>query len=130
VGAAERFPTLFVVRGPQQGAVFPLGPVQTLGRDESADVQLHDRAISRVHASIVVREGIVLVEDLDSRNGTAVDGIALGRDAVPLQDGSYVALGPVTLAKFRLVDRLELEALQELHAATLRDPLTRLYNRR
>jgi two-component system cell cycle response regulator len=120
---------LFVVRGPQQGAIFPLSPEQTLGRDESADLRLGDDAISRVHARVILRGGEVFVEDLGSRNGTTVRGEAL-RGTTRLEDGDYVGLGPVTLLKFRMMDDLELGALRRLHESTLRDPLTRLYNRR
>jgi signal transduction histidine kinase len=45
-----------------------------IGRDASCDVVLDDRTTSRKHASVTVREDGVYLEDLDSRNGTFIDG--------------------------------------------------------
>jgi pSer/pThr/pTyr-binding forkhead associated (FHA) protein len=45
------------------------------GRAASADLQIDDPRVSRLHARIEMREDGVYVEDLGSRNGTAVDGI-------------------------------------------------------
>lgn len=45
-----------------------------IGRDASCDVVLDDRTVSRKHASVVVEKDAVYVNDLDSRNGTYIDG--------------------------------------------------------
>ena len=45
-----------------------------LGRNPHADVQLDDCWASRVHCEISEISGILLVRDLDSKNGTAVNG--------------------------------------------------------
>jgi pSer/pThr/pTyr-binding forkhead associated (FHA) protein len=45
-----------------------------VGRAPSADLRLDDPRVSRLHARIEMRDDGVYVEDLGSRNGTAVDG--------------------------------------------------------
>ena len=48
-----------------------------VGRAPSADLRLDDPRVSRLHARIEMRDDGVYVEDLGSRNGTAVDGEAV-----------------------------------------------------
>ena len=46
-----------------------------IGRGSDADFVLaDDNAVSRAHAEIAVRAGLCLVRDLDSCNGTLVNG--------------------------------------------------------
>jgi pSer/pThr/pTyr-binding forkhead associated (FHA) protein len=45
-----------------------------VGRAPSADLRLDDPRVSRLHARIEIRDDGVYVEDLGSRNRTAVDG--------------------------------------------------------
>ncbi len=46
---------------------------QIIGRSESADIQLDDRWVSRQHCRVDVQEGVVVVQDLESRHGTLVN---------------------------------------------------------
>jgi FHA domain len=48
-----------------------------VGRAPSADLRLDDPMVSRLHARIEMRDDGVYVEDLGSRNGTTVDGVAV-----------------------------------------------------
>ncbi len=45
-----------------------------IGRDEECDLVLNDRAISRQHARIWREEGLFFINDLESKNGTWVNG--------------------------------------------------------
>ncbi|MGD0472882.1 MAG: FHA domain-containing protein [Candidatus Velthaea sp.] len=45
-----------------------------VGRAPNADLRIDDPQVSRLHARIEMRDDGVYVEDLDSRNGTRVDG--------------------------------------------------------
>ncbi len=68
-------PTLFVIRGNDQGTRFELeGSTITIGRDSSNQVQLHDTGVSRHHAEIKRVENRFLLVDLNSSNGTLVNG--------------------------------------------------------
>jgi pSer/pThr/pTyr-binding forkhead associated (FHA) protein len=66
---------LEIVEGPEAGRLIPLNGPTELGRDPSAGVALlQDELISRRHAKITPVEDGLQVEDLDSQNGTFVDG--------------------------------------------------------
>ncbi|HKX43562.1 MAG TPA: FHA domain-containing protein [Burkholderiaceae bacterium] len=49
--------------------------------------------LSRRHAHIFQKDGGAWIEDLDSSNGTFVDGLRLQEHAVPLEDGMLLAFG-------------------------------------
>ncbi len=66
---------LIVQRGPLNGrrlqiSKFPM----TIGRDDSNDLAINDTEISRFHLRIKQRGRLVIVEDLESRNGTYLNG--------------------------------------------------------
>jgi len=76
-------------------------PVLSLGRASTNDVPLGDRTLSRAHARIerTVREDggeTVLLVDLGSRNGTALNGTRLSAPAA-LKAGDRIRLGETTL---------------------------------
>jgi S-DNA-T family DNA segregation ATPase FtsK/SpoIIIE len=70
----------FVVReGPDAGQVLPLSRgVYVIGR-AATDIVVADPALSRTHARLTVTEDSIVLEDLDSANGTFVDGGAITR---------------------------------------------------
>ncbi len=68
-------PVLMVVGGPAAGSVLPLtGARAIVGRDDDCDLSLDDAAVSRRHLAIWYEGQRGYVEDLGSRNGTAVGG--------------------------------------------------------
>jgi Nif-specific regulatory protein len=68
----------------------------TLGRAPSNDVVLHDERASRVHAEILFAPGGWVVRDLQSRNGTTVNGIAVISER-PLAAGDVICIGLVQI---------------------------------
>ncbi len=67
------------------------GPV-VLGRDPSNQLTLGDPAVSRKHCSISqVSGGIFEIADLDSHNGTFVNGMRVGRETI--QNGDRIRIG-------------------------------------
>lgn len=85
-------PTLFVIRGADQGSRFELtGPTVQLGRDLSNTIQLHDTEVSRYHAEIRGAQLNYTIFDLDSSNGTFVNGRRV--DQHPLSSGDQVQVG-------------------------------------
>jgi DNA-binding NtrC family response regulator len=66
-----------------------------LGRQ--GDGRLLHPTVSRAHAAIAwsPEAGAHLVRDLDSHNGSVLDGVPLGRRPRPLRDGSVLRLGSV-----------------------------------
>jgi pSer/pThr/pTyr-binding forkhead associated (FHA) protein len=81
-------------------------PVRTtlanIGRADYNDLVLPDDSVSTVHAKLQLREGIWMIVDLNSTNGTFVDGERVPSDA-PLAPGSLLRFGEVR-AFFEPVD--------------------------
>lgn len=66
------------LNGPQPGQVFPLKTgTMILGRESGCDIQIKDRGISKQHVRLQVTEDKVIITDLDSTNGTFVNGIKI-----------------------------------------------------
>ena len=67
------------------------GPVLQIGRAPGCDIVLDDRNVSRRHAEIRRRGPVVVLVDLDSTNGTIVNGRRVREH--PLADGDRITLG-------------------------------------
>jgi hypothetical protein len=85
------------------GERYPLmGPITVLGRDDSADIILDDPGVSRRHSEVrVTHDGphlVVSIRDLDSTNGTFVNGERVSSQR--LSGGDQVTVGR-TSATFR-----------------------------
>jgi len=65
-----------------------------VGRSGENDLVLQDHSVSRSHASLTVRDGRIMVEDLGSRNGTKVRGVAVSAPT-PVESGTFVSFGDV-----------------------------------
>lgn len=71
----------------------PLSGERTVvGRSPEADLQLEDEAVSWNHLEIERRGDVLMATDLDSRNGTALNGEPLDRPR-RLADGDTLILG-------------------------------------
>jgi pSer/pThr/pTyr-binding forkhead associated (FHA) protein len=67
--------TLRVLDGADRGRVFDNLPTPvTIGREEGNTVQLNDERISRFHIKIQEDQGKLVLTDLESTNGTRVNG--------------------------------------------------------
>lgn len=103
--------------------------VVVIGRDETATLELSDASVSRRHAKVRFLDGQVLVEDLGSTNGTAVNGQII--DRATLNVGDHLEVGAVSLR----LDLLSLEEVGHLESviqrleAPKRDQLTGLLTR-
>jgi len=71
-----------------------------LGRHPECDVVLDQGAVSRQHAQISVIDGEYFIEDLHSRNGTLVNGLAID-SRYKLSDGDEVKICDLALAFHR-----------------------------
>lgn len=67
-----------------------------IGRSEEMGLTLHCRTVSGTHAEIQERGGALLLSDLNSTNGTFINGQRL-IDPVPLADGDLLQFGRVAL---------------------------------
>jgi FHA domain len=85
---------LIFTSGPREGQSVDIDrPRLTIGRVDEADVQVPDFKVSREHA-VIERDngGRVVLRDLDSRNGTFVDGVRLQEPRI-LSGGEELRFG-------------------------------------
>lgn len=75
-----------------------------VGRDHDCVVRLDSATVSRRHARIVVAGGQATVEDLDSKNGTQLNGRGF-EQAARLKDGDQIQVGSIAMT-YRLPARL------------------------
>ena len=67
--------TFQVLEGIDKGRIFrELAPPVTIGREEGNLLRLNDERVSRFHAKIQLDQGEVILTDLESTNGTRVNG--------------------------------------------------------
>ncbi|HOU94439.1 MAG TPA: FHA domain-containing protein, partial [Polyangiaceae bacterium] len=71
-----------------------------VGRSVHCHVTIEDPLVSRQHARLLVTRSGTTIEDLDSRNGTLVNGRAI-RAAVELRDGDRIRIGTLELVYSR-----------------------------
>lgn len=64
----------------------------SIGRSKESDVRIDDRYASGLHARVFSREGRFFVEDMNSTNGTLLNGATLKGEA-ELIDGDTVQIG-------------------------------------
>jgi DNA-binding winged helix-turn-helix (wHTH) protein len=74
--------------------------INIVGRDRDADLHIDDPSVSRRHARIVVEGDTVSVEDLGSKNGTRVGGVAVSGQTI-LAVGDIVTFGGIN-ARFEI----------------------------
>ena len=85
-------PRLLVLSGPLKDATIPLSEGDiSIGREASNGIAVVDPSVSRKHCLLSGQEGKFRVRDLDSRNGTLVNGA--GVEEQWLQHGDEIAAG-------------------------------------
>ena len=67
-----------------------------IGRDPDVHIFLDHPSVSRRHARISIAAGRVVLEDLNSRNGTWIDGRGI-TSPTEVHDGTIIGVGPITL---------------------------------
>ena len=96
-------PTLEIERGPHAGGKRMLAPPEStlvIGRGDDAHWVIDDKDLSRTHAEVRRGWDGTRIADLESKNGTKVDGDKVTRDGMALRDGCVIELGPVVM-RFR-----------------------------
>jgi two-component system, cell cycle response regulator len=110
------------------------GEVWTLDRDDFSvgrhpdnQVCIDDQGLSRQHLRIRRVGGSSVLEDLNSSNGTFVNGERISSRC--LQNGDTVQLGPRVCFRFTVAGEHEERVLKQLYESSVRDALTQAYNR-
>ncbi len=65
--------------------------IVTIGRGSDNDIQLIDTTISQRHAQLVVSPDTLIIEDMDSTNGTYINGLRIKKQQ--LKHGDRVMIG-------------------------------------
>jgi pSer/pThr/pTyr-binding forkhead associated (FHA) protein len=87
--------SLLVRSGTLKGKRLPVRiPVVNIGRGDFNDLVIPEPSVSASHAKLQRREGIWVIADLGSTNGTFVDGERIA-DETPLGPGSTIRFGEV-----------------------------------
>ena len=122
-------PALTVINGAQTGQVIPVEPGTTIiGRHESCDALLIGRGVSRKHLRLERVGDEVTVEDLQSTNGTLINGEVILQQR--LHPGDRIQIGPATRLRLSYEDTNELKVRAQKYEESIRDDLTGAYNRR
>ncbi len=69
--------------------------ITVIGRGTDADIRLIDQAVSRRHAEIRIVNDATMLNDLQSTNGTTVNGATI--TTTPLSDGDEIRIGETVL---------------------------------
>jgi S-DNA-T family DNA segregation ATPase FtsK/SpoIIIE len=90
---AQRFRArLVVVEGPDAGRELPLGAERVLiGRGDGADLVLADDSLSKLHALFLRTADGYQVQDLESANGTWLNGVRT--EIAALRQDDRIAVG-------------------------------------
>lgn len=120
---------LIVLAGSNVGEMYRVeGAELVIGRAAGTTIRLNDDGISRRHARLTQVDGQVLIEDLNSSNGTLVNGEPIKQ--IALRDGDKIRLGSTTILKFTYHDYLDESFQQQMYDAALRDGLTKAFNKK
>ena len=88
-----------VADGPDAGRHLSIDDAQPhrlfVGRSPASDLQLQDPLVSRRHLAFEIIDGAVRVSDVESTNGTTVNGLTLG--SVFVRGGESIRVGETTL---------------------------------
>jgi len=112
--------SLFVIQGTDQGRRYDLDDeALSLGRDNDNDIQLHDSEVSRHHAEVRCDETGHLLVDLNSSNGSFVNGNQITEHL--LANGDRVQLGRTLMiftggddsSSFALADEVDIVGQSE-----------------
>lgn len=128
-GKDDRRGTLTILSGERPGRLIEIdGSELVVGRTDDSTLRIDDESLSRKHARFFRLMGNHYVTDLQSTNGTFVNGAKV-TTPTQLADGDRVQLGLATVLRFGLTDKAVVDEARRLYEATVRDRLTGAYNR-
>ncbi len=122
-------PTIIVISGDLFGKMINLEEKKKVlfGRGEECDVVIDNSSLSRRHCIVRNENGFITIEDLDSTNGTFIDGVRVAK--AELKSGQRVFLGDICAFKFAYQDDIDLDLNKLIFEKAIKDRLTGIYNR-
>lgn len=82
---------LVTIEGVPPGAVYAVEGTLRIGRSDESDIVLNDPSVSRAHAVVEIASGHARLRDLESTNGTFLNGRRIRAER--LRDGDELQLG-------------------------------------
>jgi diguanylate cyclase (GGDEF)-like protein len=128
-GIAVKEPALDFLGGPSMGQQIILQDRDyVFGRSRDADVVVEDEAISRYHFKVKVKDKVVTIEDMESTNGTFVNGVRVKQQV--LNSNDKVQISSVTVLRFSYVDLIDKNTHERFYEMALFDPVTTAHTKR
>ena len=120
-------PSLIVIQGDLIGRVFRIKEGRNvIGRHATCQIPVHQRAVSSFHAEIRRNQDSVVLEDLQSTNGTIHNKTQI-KSPVVLKAGDLIKVGN---SVFKFVEKqLDAAFSESMHQQMTRDALTGIFNR-
>ena len=97
-GTTQLLGWLVPLQGPQRGELFTLQPVTVIGTDPKCNIVLTDKFMSSRHAEIKAENGMWVLRDSGSTNGTYVNNKRIDRHE--LVDNDFIKFGSA-MCKFK-----------------------------
>jgi DNA-binding winged helix-turn-helix (wHTH) protein len=89
--SSEELPILVAQTGPLNGQRWAVETTLVMGREPGCDIPILNREVSRYHARLTLTPEGVIIEDLDSKNGTHCNGQPVIEPRL-LQDGDIIQI--------------------------------------
>jgi hypothetical protein len=97
-GGTQLLGWIIPLQGPQKGELFTLQPMNTIGTEPTCTLMLQDKFMSSKHAEIKAEQGMWILRDSGSTNGTYVNNRRVDRHE--LVDNDFIKFGSAML-KFK-----------------------------
>jgi hypothetical protein len=97
-GGTQLLGWLVPLQGPQKGELFTLQPTNVIGTDPGCTIMLNDKFMSSRHAEIKAEQGMWILKDSGSTNGTYVNNRRVDRHE--LVDNDFIKFGSA-MVKFK-----------------------------
>jgi predicted component of type VI protein secretion system len=96
-----------------------------IGRSRRTDLRLGHPLVSRQHCEVFESNGLLMVRDLGSLNGTYVGDTRIAQQAMPVKPGELLTVGPVTFRAeyFAAPENRGRTSTWDTHNLTHDDPL-------
>ena len=103
-------------------------PQVMIGRSPDVEIVINEQSVSRQHAKCIIEENQIIIEDLNSSNGTYINNEKLS-SRVHLKDGDIVRLGTVLL-KYFSADNIENLIHDKIYRMATIDVGTGIFNKK
>lgn len=119
------------IAGKQTGYVFSIHKQKDniIGSSVDSDMHIVDNGVSRTHSCIKHANKKYFIEDLNSKNGTYLNGDKIDK-ALELHNCDQISVGSSTVLQFNLSNLLGANYITNMRKNLVRDNLTNIFNKR